>query len=336
MDKTFPPAWQALGLTPTDREIYLAVLGGAGTAEAVQTSVGHDAEQIRISLETLREVGLINSGADGGVVAGKPLVTLRRAAARLQGLAGDLLADSAELQHLHDATNVPDRGRPDVQVLSSLPDVQRAFADLLSGAEREVLACVKPPFLATGDFTDDEAGQLDRGVRFRVIYSPSAVELMGGAAQFAEMVRAGEQARVTDGIPLKMFLVDGRRGLLLAEGSEPESAILVSGSGLVAALVALFESVWTRAWDLADPPPPEGVPVDERDRHIISALRLGGTDDGIAHRLGITTRTVGRRLARLHDLTGTRTRFQLGWRLATLMRGEGAEQPGPRHTTGPT
>lgn len=332
MDKTATQAWRALGLTQTDREVYLEVLAGAGEEETVVARTGVGQAEVAASLEALRELGLVNSGADGGVVAGKPLLTLRRAAARLQGLAGDLLADSAELQLVHDATTVPDRGRPDVQVLTTLPAVQRTFADLLAGAEHEVLACVKPPFLATGDFSDDEVDQLDRGVDFRVVYDPSAMEFMGGAEELAAMVRAGEQARVTDAIPLKMFVVDRRRALLLSleEGHDPDSAILVSGSGLVSALVALFESVWSRAWDLSDPPPPEGLPVDDRDRQIISALRLGGTDDGIARRLGITPRTVGRRLARLHDLTGTRTRFQLGWRLASLAGDGTADTRGPR------
>ncbi len=305
------------------------MLAGSTDEEAVQEQTGRETSEVTASLRLLREQGLIGSGADGGVVAGKPLLTLRRAAAHLHTLAGEILDESTRLQVLHDRTNIPERNRPDLQVLTSTVEVQRAFADLLSGTEEEVLACVKPPFLATGDFAEDEHEQLHRGVEFRVIYDPAAIEFMGGMDQFTSTMPGGEQARVSDGIPLKMFIVDRQRALLLLSddgddtaaddsGADDSGAVLVSGTGLVGALIALFETVWARAWDLTDPPPPEGLVVDDRDRTIISALRLGATDEAIARRLGVTPRTVGRRIARLHDLTDTRTRFQLGWRLARL------------------
>lgn len=320
MDRT-SPAWAALGLSAIDREVYLSVLAGARDEDSVGQDVDHPRSEVSEALGRLREQGLIGSGADGGVAAGKPLLTLRRAAAHLHRLAGEILDESTHLQVLHDRTNIPERNRPDLQVLTSTEETQRAFADLLAGAEEQVLACVKPPFLATGDFAEDEHEQLARGVEFRIVYDPAAIDYMGGLDEFSAATPARELARVSDGIPLKMFIVDGRRALLLLseEGAARDGgAVLVSGTGLVGALIALFETVWAKAWELTDPPPPDGLAVDERDRRIISALRLGATDEAIARRLGVTTRTVGRRIARLHELTDTRTRFQLGWRLAEL------------------
>ena len=324
--QTTSEAWAALGLDPADRAVYLAVLEGADRESAVQQRTGHPADVVERSLARLRALSLIGSGADGGVVAGDPALTLRRAAGRLQVLAGELLSESADLHVLHDRTHTLDRSQPDVRVLSTLQETQRAFADLLAGAEREVLACVKPPFLATGDFSDDEHHQLDRGVVYRVIYDPEAVEAIGGPELLSTFVRAGEQARVTDAIPLKMFLVDGTRALLplAGEDSSQGGAVLVTSPGLVSALVALFESVWLRAWDLGAPQL-RGLGLDERDRQIIAALRIGATDEAIARRLGVTPRTVGRRLARLLELTGAATRFQLGWQLASLSEVAGGE-----------
>ncbi|WP_154402127.1 helix-turn-helix domain-containing protein [Ornithinimicrobium cavernae] len=335
MHQTSEEAWAALGLDTADHAVYLTVLEGADREAVVTARTGQDEEAVARSLARLRGLGLVGSGADGGVVAGEPALTLRRAAGRLHSLAGELLTESADLQALHDRAHGPDRNQPDLRVLASLQETQRAFADLLAGAEREVLACVKPPFLATGDFSDDEHDQLDRGVVYRVVYDPEAVEAIGGPELLASFVRAGEQARVTDAIPLKMFLVDGTRALLpLAgdEGVEDGGALLVTSPGLVSALVALFESVWVRAWDLQAPAPPSGLALDDRDRQIISALRIGATDDAIARRLGVTPRTVGRRLARLLELTGAATRFQLGWRLAVLSE-ETQEDPA---ATGPS
>jgi len=45
-------------------------------------------------------------------------------------------------------------------------------------------------------------------------------------------------------------------------------------------------------------------------------LLAGLSDDTIGHRLGMSTRTVYRRIKRLMDIVGAETRLQLGWHAA--------------------
>ena len=49
------------------------------------------------------------------------------------------------------------------------------------------------------------------------------------------------------------------------------------------------------------------------DRQILALLLTGLTDQAVAAQLGISLRTVQRRVRRLEDLAGVRTRMQLGW-----------------------
>lgn len=52
--------------------------------------------------------------------------------------------------------------------------------------------------------------------------------------------------------------------------------------------------------------------VDETERSILAALDRGVLITNIARELGVTRRTVNRRLERLRKLTGAETPFQLG------------------------
>jgi DNA-binding NarL/FixJ family response regulator len=55
----------------------------------------------------------------------------------------------------------------------------------------------------------------------------------------------------------------------------------------------------------------------EQDRTILSLMLAGVTDDTVARQLGVSTRTVQRRVSELMTAAGARTRMQLGWHAAT-------------------
>lgn len=54
--------------------------------------------------------------------------------------------------------------------------------------------------------------------------------------------------------------------------------------------------------------------------HILECLARGFTDDAIARSLGISSRTINRRMTRMMDAVGARTRFQLGIRITPELR----------------
>jgi DNA-binding NarL/FixJ family response regulator len=83
---------------------------------------------------------------------------------------------------------------------------------------------------------------------------------------------------------------------------------------LVAGFRAVFESYWQLSMPLAD----ERLARDgSKDlQQLVRLLSAGLTDRSIARELGVSERTVGRRVTRLQELLGADTRFQLGLQIA--------------------
>ncbi|MEW1804635.1 transcriptional regulator TrmB, partial [Streptomyces virginiae] len=101
------------------------------------------------------------------------------------------------------------------------------------------------------------------------------------------------------------------------------------------ALDALFETVWRNAHPLAlsatDGEAEATVEVGpqgptELDRRILGLLLAGLTDLTAAAQLGLSARTLHRRLRHLMDLAGVRSRMQLG---AHAVRNGWADPPRP-------
>jgi DNA-binding CsgD family transcriptional regulator len=136
---------------------------------------------------------------------------------------------------------------------------------------------------------------------------------------------AGVGLRVADSLPIKMVVSDRGRAMVpldLAESEGEPSAIVVHRSGLLTALVHLFESEWAQARPVYTTPTSVcAEPVDEQqptaeELEVLSLLLAGISDKRAASQLGVSVRTVERRVRRLLDLAGVESRLQLGWHAA--------------------
>ena len=131
------------------------------------------------------------------------------------------------------------------------------------------------------------------------------------------MTTAVRSSAAVPRVPLEMYLADDRLALLpLATAAEDRTAVVIHPSGLLDALGDLFEGLWQRALPLGlatEPASAAAEPLAEPERQRITALMLSGlTDQAIAHQLGVSYRTVQRRIASLMDELGASTRFQAG------------------------
>ncbi|MBO0914633.1 helix-turn-helix domain-containing protein [Streptomyces laculatispora] len=196
-----------------------------------------------------------------------------------------------------------------VEVLHGRETVAHRFLQLQQGARREMLCLMKGQSVAVSareNLADSMA--LARGVRARLVADEVAAhweqdEVYSGIAE-------GVDVRISEEVPTKMLIVD-REIALLPLLDDParlhDRAVIVHASGIVMALVGLFEQTWARS----RPVLAEGR--GEGDAALL-ALMLGGlTDEAIAQRLGASARTVQRRIKRLMERAGATTRFQLGW-----------------------
>jgi hypothetical protein len=119
-------------------------------------------------------------------------------------------------------------------------------------------------------------------------------------------------------VPTKLVVVDRSLAMVpLGRRAEP-AALVVHASGLLEALMGLFEGVWLQgvplrldgAGALIEEAPHE---PDATDVQILSLLLAGLTDTAAAKQLDLGLRTVQRRVKRLMGIAGVTTRLQLGW-----------------------
>jgi hypothetical protein len=146
----------------------------------------------------------------------------------------------------------------------------------------------------------DRSPRVTPNVTHRTIYAVNT--------DIAELTLTGQQIRILPSVPMRLHLVDDELALL----AEEDMLIVVHPSALLGALSQLFESLWSRALPL--PSAPAGQPA--ADQRLISLLLAGLTDTASARHLGVSQRTVQRRVAALLDELGVQTRFQAGAKLA--------------------
>ncbi|QIM22685.1 hypothetical protein G7075_18630 [Phycicoccus sp. HDW14] len=84
-------------------------------------------------------------------------------------------------------------------------------------------------------------------------------------------------------------------------------------------VVRLYSAYFDLAWRHAVPVPGprDAGDAGDADPRLVDLLELGLKDEAIARHLGVSLRTVRRRVARLMSVNGVDTRFQLGWVLAS-------------------
>ncbi|MFC1433920.1 helix-turn-helix domain-containing protein [Streptacidiphilus sp. N1-3] len=195
-----------------------------------------------------------------------------------------------------------------VEVVTGREAIADLWLSLLDGAAEQVDILDKPPFVQV-DNAGPELDVLARGVPVRSVYERAALLRSDKLEEVRGLITAGEQAGTVADLPFKLALVDRRWALLpLATGAELSGALLVRPSPLLDALAQTFEAQWARSIPV---PAPDRQPDADRFE-LLTLLAAGMTDDGIARHLGISARTVQRRVSALMVGLGASNRFQAG------------------------
>jgi DNA-binding CsgD family transcriptional regulator len=213
-----------------------------------------------------------------------------------------------------------------VELVHGRKAIAQRVDQLQRNARKEVRGLVKPPVVAvSAQENDAEYEVLAEGVRYRVIYDRELLMLQGDPYMVTHAAEQGEEARIAVDLPLKLAIADDDLALVPMAETQPTgepSAVLVHPSGLLDALSALFETLWTSSTPILvgasgeiDADHTGDVPTPG-DMRLLSLLLAGLTDQSMAAQLGLSTRTVQRRLHDLIKITGVRTRVQLIWQAA--------------------
>jgi hypothetical protein len=308
----------ALGVSEEDERRYQQVLPLSGTpVEAVATALGAPVEHLAEPLHGLIAEGIVSLDAGrlrvlplAGVVSsaiGREAAAAVRTRDRLDDLARSIEFLSAagsrpgpgEVENLRGIDGEVSTGGNALALLTAL--IESSKGDLLF---------LRPDTWAMpreSAISQVVGRAVASGRRSRAIYPFRALHQVPQVLQVR--IDEGEEVRVIDAMPTRLFVI-GRTHAVLPEplGYADEPRLLVRQGALVAALTLLFELYWERS--VAVPTTGE-VRIDERV-FLLRQLASGAKDEQIARTLGLSLRTVRRRVADLMIELGVDTRFQAG------------------------
>jgi DNA-binding MarR family transcriptional regulator len=249
-----------LGLTGYESRVYLALVNRSRyTAAQLARESRVPRQRIYDVLSSLTERGLVR--ALPGQVARYTAVDPASAIERL------MAAHRATFSQLEQTTSrlvealVPawSQGRDEtdpldyVEVLRDREMLSERIEEIQAEAKQEILAMAKLPYL-TGDNSSGIATirrLREAGGSVRCVYERDA---LGHAKMLADIQRyttAGEQARIAETVPMRMWIVDGARVVMSLRDPVADSAsttnVLIEHPALAQCLTYTFEAIWSGA-----------------------------------------------------------------------------------------
>ncbi|MFJ3499089.1 MULTISPECIES: LuxR family transcriptional regulator [unclassified Streptomyces] len=315
-DARLGEALRLLGVGEGARRLYPRLLElGPAPLEAIGAAAGLTGNGLAAAYGELVDAGLASAVADGGdpvapvpPAAGLEILGRHRAAELDESritVGGAFEAFRRQrLAAYHDDL---------VEVVTGEavgPRMRQAWAS----AREQIRQLDSPPYFPLPSATDDALATLARGVTQRVVYSQASLEHPGQLEEAIEpCVEAGEQARVLPSVPVKLLIIDEAYALVslsIREADVHNSMLVVQPCGLLSALVALFEQTWRSALPLhgRSVRPAGLLPADRR---LLRLLAAGAGDDVLARELGVSRRTLFRRIQVLMARLGATSRFQM-------------------------
>jgi sugar-specific transcriptional regulator TrmB/DNA-binding CsgD family transcriptional regulator len=317
-----------LGLEPAEEAIYRSLVTHAGASAAdLAALTGRTRDEVADALTRMVARGLAATepsvpaaGVTVVFTAAPPSVAL---GSLLRQRRDDLHQAEQDLAALAEEHRISTMGRQRSHVIEEITDinaVRHRFLQIQETAEHEVLSMVRPNLSVVPhrENVAEKAG-LRRGVHYRAILDRKALSEPGMLEDAIASMAAGQDIRLVDHVPVKVVIVDRARAMvpLLPGPHEGPESMLVQSSGILDALIQYFESTWEHAHPLLPNGASELVgtqpDINDLDKRILTLLLSGMTDQAVASQLGLSRRTVQRRISELMIKAHAETRIELGW-----------------------
>jgi DNA-binding CsgD family transcriptional regulator len=323
----------AVGLSAEQQAVYLALLE-TSPATAGQLRDRVPGARIRPAIAALETAGLVSrlTGQPARYQPAPPDMALEVLVRAREQQLQQVRLEVARLAERFRAGHGLTRPEEVVEVVTTRDATLQRWEQLQRSARHEVRSFDRPPYASDILVNDAEMAGLQAGKTFRAVYARAGLDLPGRLAAMRRYVAAGEQARVTADLPVKMFLADNALGLIPLErpdrADSADSALVIHSSSLLDTLSALFEKVWATAVPLRFGPgedprpaaldriPADGDPGEPSQRTLLGLLAAGLTDEAIGRQLDWHPRTVQRHVRDLMTELGAQTRFQAGLQAA--------------------
>lgn len=309
-------------LTEADLAVYRSVLDAPASPTVLANRSGLSDVELSAVLDRLMQLRLIQSSVahTGAYEAVSPDLAAAELVARTEEQAKTLLRQSESLRRelggLAPLYREARRRRLAVsgsEVVTDSVEVRKRLQEIALSAQQTVLAAHPtmggPEALAAGLALD--RALLDRGVSYRSIFPHTALRQQHGRDHIRALRSLGAHIRTAPIIPARLLIVDAEVAIIPLPPEMGPGAALVRDVPVIAFLTGIFEHTWERAAATEDDEAP-GYLFEEVELAILAELAQGRTDELIARRLGISTRTLRRYLTSLAERLGTETRFQMG------------------------
>lgn len=316
--------FEALGLSQKDGRVYLAILEVPhATDSRISELVNMARDETRECIHRLEEHTLIARTSDvpPKFFPAPPGVALEAVALRRRqeiDLAVAQAGSLAKRLYREAITNPSDL----IEMILGREALKQRAMEAIATARREVMCLSRPPYIQTDD--EIKAHRPAPGTIQRYIYDQAALDSPGHLEVIERDVAIGEQARFVPNLPMKLIIVDGSSAYIAFDLSDPDvtAGIVVHPSSLLDALIILFELLWDRGIPLtfANAGGLEPLGTSSEDDRLLTLLATGLKDEAVARRLGISGRSLRRRIARLQAELGAMNRFQAGVQAVRLNR----------------
>lgn len=311
----------ALGVSAEQEHLYRFLLRAPGTGiQGLAELLGTDPSALRDELAGLISTGLVELSGET-LVAAAPDHALGRLideeARRLRAVGHRLESLTAVLPSMladHQSAARETDGEPVTVGVVEVADVVGLISTLAATSPGDLMWLL-PDYWRLPEGRRVDAVVLDllrSGRRSRAIYPARVLE------EAPEVLRAraqaGEHVRILAAVPSRLAIM-GSSAALTSEswGVNSGRRLVVRQGALISALTMLFDCLWDRALPV---PGLDGQAHDTgpaRDRRLLLDQLAGGVkDEQIARAMGLSLRTVRRRVAEILQQLGVESRFQAG------------------------
>lgn len=305
--------------------VYLLLLRQATPRRSTLLREGFTEAEVTAALTSLELRGMVNATRRDVIAVHPPDSTLPAYAADLERQARTTRSAVEGLTHMYNEAR-SDEGASaasrDVALLATVDDVEAAFFRAARRAETRVVRLV-----ARSDRMDQVIIRHAESIiaarptttsphLARLVVFEQSILTVEGAFSALETMRAdGIDVRLTPHLAFSVLAVDRTAAVIDVSHLDPVGggSLYVQQRQLAGALMDMCMSLFAASTPL--PRTSRGPALGrlhERDGQIISLLAAGASDLTIARQLGISQRTVERRVRAIMVDFGATTRFQAG------------------------
>ena len=322
---------EGMGVTQAEEQLYRALLRCEGLCIAeIATKLGSSARAIAAPLRALEGKGMVTHSPDRvpRYYAVPPDIAVEALIAKSQ-LDEELRqrnARAAVVKLSATMGGATEHAVPDerlVEILSPEATAQM-FAQMHRTAQVEMISLTRRPMLISNVNEPDHLlfQCLERGVRCRALIDADLLNMPGWLEHMRDNTAHGEECRIAASLPFKLIVADRRIAIIPLDLGRPDGPVLlVRSSSLLDALCEVFELLWRNATPFPASDTEGAAHGRRRSMPLLSLLTSGLNDKAIELELGMSHRTLARRISELMEELGAATRCQLGWLAAQRAAG---------------